>query len=214
MLQRNNGNVADASEALGMPKKTLYHKLRNLRIPRAATRRPMAANDANEDTHSSMDRIDITEHGRVTGHLIRGVTHAQKTFRPSATGPPRASSRCSSANGGPAIRARCRGSRCPSSTATSNACSCRTNCAPCADAFDFAMQFATDNDLLLSDRARAGGVDARVAARLFPFSKHAMCRCAGRRTSLSGLSGVSINRQMIESIDTRPFRQGFRPSHQ
>ena len=24
---------AEASEALGMPKKTLYHKLRNLRIP-------------------------------------------------------------------------------------------------------------------------------------------------------------------------------------
>ncbi|MCA3857102.1 MAG: sigma-54-dependent Fis family transcriptional regulator, partial [Burkholderia sp.] len=33
MLQRHNGNVADASVALGMPKKTLYHKLRNLRIP-------------------------------------------------------------------------------------------------------------------------------------------------------------------------------------
>ena len=33
MLRRHNGNVADASVALGMPKKTLYHKLRNLRIP-------------------------------------------------------------------------------------------------------------------------------------------------------------------------------------
>lgn len=33
MLRRHNGNVADASIALGMPKKTLYHKLRNLRIP-------------------------------------------------------------------------------------------------------------------------------------------------------------------------------------
>lgn len=33
MLRRHHGNVADASEALGMPKKTLYHKLRHLRIP-------------------------------------------------------------------------------------------------------------------------------------------------------------------------------------
>jgi two-component system C4-dicarboxylate transport response regulator DctD len=32
MLRRHHGNVADASEALGMPKKTLYHKLRQLKI--------------------------------------------------------------------------------------------------------------------------------------------------------------------------------------
>jgi len=32
MLRRHHGNVADTSEALGMPKKTLYHKLRQLRI--------------------------------------------------------------------------------------------------------------------------------------------------------------------------------------
>jgi two-component system, NtrC family, C4-dicarboxylate transport response regulator DctD len=32
MLRRHNGNVADASDALGMPKKTLYHKLRQLKI--------------------------------------------------------------------------------------------------------------------------------------------------------------------------------------
>ncbi|KVG70965.1 sigma-54-dependent transcriptional regulator [Burkholderia ubonensis] len=31
MLRRHHGNVADASDALGMPKKTLYHKLRHLR---------------------------------------------------------------------------------------------------------------------------------------------------------------------------------------
>ncbi len=32
MLRRHNGNVAEASDALGMPKKTLYHKLRQLKI--------------------------------------------------------------------------------------------------------------------------------------------------------------------------------------
>jgi two-component system, NtrC family, C4-dicarboxylate transport response regulator DctD len=32
MLRRHHGNVAEASEALGMPKKTLYHKLRQLKI--------------------------------------------------------------------------------------------------------------------------------------------------------------------------------------
>ena len=32
MLRRHNGNVADASVALGMPRKTLYHKLRQLKI--------------------------------------------------------------------------------------------------------------------------------------------------------------------------------------
>ncbi|SIT51497.1 C4-dicarboxylate transport transcriptional regulatory protein DctD [Paraburkholderia piptadeniae] len=32
MLRRHQGNVADASDALGMPKKTLYHKLRQLKI--------------------------------------------------------------------------------------------------------------------------------------------------------------------------------------
>lgn len=32
MLLRHNGNVAEASDASGMPKKTLYHKLRQLKI--------------------------------------------------------------------------------------------------------------------------------------------------------------------------------------
>ncbi|ACC74742.1 sigma-54 dependent transcriptional regulator [Paraburkholderia phymatum] len=32
MLRRHHGNVAETSEALGMPKKTLYHKLRLLKI--------------------------------------------------------------------------------------------------------------------------------------------------------------------------------------
>jgi two-component system, NtrC family, C4-dicarboxylate transport response regulator DctD len=32
ILRRHNGNVAQASDALGMPKKTLYHKLRQLKI--------------------------------------------------------------------------------------------------------------------------------------------------------------------------------------
>jgi two-component system C4-dicarboxylate transport response regulator DctD len=32
MLRRHNGNVAEASVELGMPKKTLYHKLRQLKI--------------------------------------------------------------------------------------------------------------------------------------------------------------------------------------
>jgi two-component system C4-dicarboxylate transport response regulator DctD len=32
MLRRHKGSVAEASEALGMPKKTLYHKLRQLKI--------------------------------------------------------------------------------------------------------------------------------------------------------------------------------------
>ena len=44
MLRRHNGNVADASIALGMPKKTLYHKLRHLRI--TARDAPGEGNDA------------------------------------------------------------------------------------------------------------------------------------------------------------------------
>jgi len=32
MLRRHNGNVAEASIELGTPKKTLYHKLRQLKI--------------------------------------------------------------------------------------------------------------------------------------------------------------------------------------
>jgi len=33
MLRRHNGNVAAASDELGMPKKTLYHKMRQMKIP-------------------------------------------------------------------------------------------------------------------------------------------------------------------------------------
>ncbi|HEX7909301.1 MAG TPA: sigma-54 dependent transcriptional regulator [Paraburkholderia sp.] len=33
MLQRHHGNVGEASAALGMPRKTLYHKIRQFRIP-------------------------------------------------------------------------------------------------------------------------------------------------------------------------------------
>ena len=33
MLRRHNGNVGEASAELGMPRKTLYHKLRLLKIP-------------------------------------------------------------------------------------------------------------------------------------------------------------------------------------
>ncbi|RKT13968.1 two component Fis family sigma54 specific transcriptional regulator [Paraburkholderia sp. RAU2J] len=33
MLRRHNGNIAEASAELGMPKKTLYHKVRQLKFP-------------------------------------------------------------------------------------------------------------------------------------------------------------------------------------
>lgn len=33
MLRRHNGNIAKASEELGMPKKTLYHKVRLMKFP-------------------------------------------------------------------------------------------------------------------------------------------------------------------------------------
>jgi two-component system C4-dicarboxylate transport response regulator DctD len=32
MLRRHNGNIAEASAELGMPKKTLYHKVRQLKF--------------------------------------------------------------------------------------------------------------------------------------------------------------------------------------
>ncbi|CAE6863842.1 C4-dicarboxylate transport transcriptional regulatory protein DctD [Paraburkholderia nemoris] len=42
MLQRHHGNVSAASAALGMPRKTLYHKIRQFRIP---TREPQAESE-------------------------------------------------------------------------------------------------------------------------------------------------------------------------
>jgi two-component system C4-dicarboxylate transport response regulator DctD len=33
MLRRPNGNIAKASEELGIPKKTLYHKVRQMKFP-------------------------------------------------------------------------------------------------------------------------------------------------------------------------------------
>ena len=199
MLQRNNGNVADASEALGMPKKTLYHKLRNLRIPRAATRRPMAANDANEDTHSSMDRIDITEHGRVTGHLIRGVTHAQKTFRPSDW-PERLAGVITLFVGERRPGYPCALSRLAMPVVDGNV-KClfvsdelRT---VCADAFDFAMQFATDNDLpvvLQTAPALAVLTRAAVAAR---FPRFPNMRCAGAQVAARLYPAFRASRSIV-----------------
>lgn len=80
-----------------------------------------------------MDRIDITEHGRLDGFLIRGITHAQKTFRPSDW-PERLAGVITLFVGERRPGYPCALTRlaCPSSTAASNACSCRASCAPCA----------------------------------------------------------------------------------
>lgn len=100
-------------------------------------------------TRTGMDRIDITEHGRIDGYLIRGITHARKTFRPSdwperlagvitlfvgerRPGYPGALSRLAM----PVVDG---GVKCLFVSGELRAV--------CADAFDFAMQFAADNDL-------------------------------------------------------------------
>ncbi|VWB63607.1 PhnO [Burkholderia pseudomultivorans] len=108
----------------------------------------MAANDANED-RTGMDRIEITEQDRIDGYLIRGVTRAQKTFRPSdwperlagvitlfvgerRPGHPGALTRLAM----PVVAG---GVKCLFVSGELRSV--------CADAFDFAMQFAADNDL-------------------------------------------------------------------
>lgn len=109
----------------------------------------MAANDANEDTQNNMDRIEVTEHGRVAGHLIRGVTRARKTFRPSDW-PERLAGVITLFVG-----ERRPGYPCALSRLAMPVVDGGVKClfvsdelrTVCADAFDFAIQFAADNDL-------------------------------------------------------------------
>ncbi|MBN3788088.1 DUF3579 domain-containing protein [Burkholderia sp. Ac-20353] len=96
-----------------------------------------------------MDRIDVTEKGRTDGYLIIGITHARKTFRPSdwperlagvitlfvgekRPGFPSALTRLAT----PVVDS---GAKCLFVSHE-----LRT---VCPDAFEFAMQFAADNDL-------------------------------------------------------------------
>ncbi|MDN7425504.1 DUF3579 domain-containing protein [Burkholderia sp. AU45388] len=96
-----------------------------------------------------MDRIDITERGRLAGHLIRGVTRAQKTFRPSDW-PERLAGVITLFVG-----ERRPGYPCALSRLAMPVVDGGVKClfvsdelrAVCADAFEFAMQFAADNDL-------------------------------------------------------------------
>lgn len=108
-----------------------------------------------QSTHRPMDRIELTERGRVDGRLIRGVTRAHKTFRPNdwperlagvialfvgerRPGYPCALSRLAM----PVVDG---GVKCLSVS--------DELCDVCADAFDFAMQFAADNDLAVERRS-------------------------------------------------------------
>ncbi|KVF77423.1 hypothetical protein WS75_09925 [Burkholderia sp. FL-7-2-10-S1-D7] len=100
-----------------------------------------------------MDRIEVTEHGRLIGqtrgHLIRGVTRAQKTFRPSDW-PERLAGVITLFVG-----ERRPGYPCALSRLAMPIVDGGVKCLIvsdelrdiCADAFDFAMQFAADNDL-------------------------------------------------------------------
>ncbi|UEP30679.1 DUF3579 domain-containing protein [Burkholderia sp. B21-007] len=100
-----------------------------------------------------MDCIDITERGRIIGqtrgHLIRGITRAQKTFPPSDW-PERLAGVITLFVGERRPGYPCALSRLAMPVVDGGA-KClfvsdelRT---VCADAFDFAMQFAADNDL-------------------------------------------------------------------
>ncbi|KUZ99474.1 hypothetical protein WI41_25660 [Burkholderia latens] len=101
-----------------------------------------------------MDRIDITERGRIDGHLIRGVTRAQKTFRPSDW-PERLAGVITLFVG-----ERRPGYPCALSRLAMPVVDGGVKCLfvsgelreVCADAFDFAMQFAADNDLAVELR--------------------------------------------------------------
>lgn len=101
-----------------------------------------------KDTHG-MDRIDITARGRIDGHLIRGVTRAHKTFRPSDW-PERLAGVITLFVG-----ERRPGYPCALSRLAMPVVDGGVKCLfvsdelrdVCADAFDFAMQFAADNDL-------------------------------------------------------------------
>ncbi|NTZ04862.1 DUF3579 domain-containing protein [Burkholderia metallica] len=100
-----------------------------------------------------MDRIEVTERGRLSGqprgHLIRGVTRAQKTFRPSDW-PERLAGVITLFVG-----ERRPGYPCALSRLAMPVVVDGVKCLVvsdelrdvCADAFDFAMQFAADNDL-------------------------------------------------------------------
>ncbi|WDR87588.1 DUF3579 domain-containing protein [Burkholderia ambifaria] len=100
-----------------------------------------------------MDRIDITQSGRLIGqprgHLIRGITRAQKTFRPSDW-PERLAGVITLFVG-----ERRPGYPCALSRLAMPVVDGGAKCLfvsdelriVCADAFDFAMQFAADNDL-------------------------------------------------------------------
>ncbi|MBU9457587.1 DUF3579 domain-containing protein [Burkholderia multivorans] len=96
-----------------------------------------------------MDRIDITEHGRLDGFLIRGITRAQKTFRPSDW-PGRLAGVITLFVG-----ERRPGYPCALTRLAMPVVDGGVKClfvsgelrTVCADAFEFAMQFAADNDL-------------------------------------------------------------------
>ncbi|AOK57147.1 DUF3579 domain-containing protein [Burkholderia stagnalis] len=106
-----------------------------------------------------MDRITLTDAGQLDGYLIRGITHAQKTFRPGdwperlagvitlfvgekRPGFPSALTRLAT----PVVDS---GAKCLLVSHELQAV--------CPDAFAFVMQFARDNDL---------PVDARPAPAL------------------------------------------------
>ncbi|MDN7698962.1 DUF3579 domain-containing protein [Burkholderia semiarida] len=97
-----------------------------------------------------MDRIDITEHGRVNGHLIRGVTRARKTFRPSDW-PERLAGVITLFVGERRPGYPCALSRLAMPVVDGDGVKCLFVSDElrevCADAFEFAMRFAADNDL-------------------------------------------------------------------
>ncbi|HDR8856496.1 TPA: DUF3579 domain-containing protein [Burkholderia territorii] len=96
-----------------------------------------------------MDRINITEGCRIDGFLIRGITHAHKTFRPSDW-PERLAGVITLFVGEKRPSCRSALTRLATPVVVGGAKCLVVSCElqdVCPDAFEFAMQFARDNDL-------------------------------------------------------------------
>ncbi|MGU7770191.1 DUF3579 domain-containing protein [Burkholderia sp. MR1-5-21] len=102
-----------------------------------------------------MDRINMTDEGQVDGFVIRGITHARKTFRPSDW-PERLAGVITLFVGEKQPNRPSALTRLATPVVDGG-----TKCllvshelqAVCPDAFEFVMQFARDNDLPVDARS-------------------------------------------------------------
>ncbi|KVC48830.1 DUF3579 domain-containing protein [Burkholderia diffusa] len=101
-----------------------------------------------------MDRINITDGCRIDGFIVRGITHARKTFRPSDW-PERLAGVITLFVGEKQPNCRSALTRLATPLVVDGA-KCllvsRELQVVCPDAFEFAMQFARDNDLPVDAR--------------------------------------------------------------